>query len=252
MDQPWPATERPKRPKRKSDVRGSSDTLEPMPGLAGGSTAKRIAAWRGESSDDEPPRTTTASAPAQRKLRKALFGGAGSALKRARGPETVKEATARSLLKSTCGGKVRPPRPVPVMHRGTWVCPLCRLVNEDDSAGAYCYPLEIDPRAGEPIIGSSGTVSKRKPTGGHYTEWKDRPYQTHLRKGHGFPPKKFKGDGHLAFSKKGVGGGGNPGNPGGRSQGYGPRPPPRERREHRQWRLRFGSGFQIDLVRMKK
>ena len=216
--------------------------MPPVPGLAGDSTAQRIAAWGAESSDDEPPRTTTASAPAQRKLRKALFGAtAGSASFSAGGPSSVKKATAAALLQEFSKGNLRPERPEAVkMRRGKrWFCPLCRLVEEDGSAGPLCHPIKRDPRAGKPKKGAS-----RKPSGEDFKEWDDKALQTHLALVHGFPPKKRK-CGQLPFIKEGAGRGGNAPPPWcGKISGMKSHP------EQRRWRFRFGLGFQIDIVRV--
>jgi len=238
--------------KRKStDVDRSAKTLSPIK-HAGTSTMRRI---ENDSSDEERPVVPRPrpSAAARRGVARPLLGAEAGAGNRGRDPQTVKERTAVELLERVCDGNVRPPRLDPVSRgragKEKYFCPFCFWANEDDSAGAYCHPLERDPRAGEPMMSGGRTP---KPTGRYWTEWKDQPYQVHLGHAHGFPPKKSKGGGYLG-SKKGVGTGMNPINPGG-GDGYSRSPPKKKKKdpEKRQWRLRFGSGFQIERVRIVK
>ena len=237
MAQAWPRTARSDRPKRKSDVRKSSDTLEPMSGLAGGSTAKRIAAWRGESSDEETPvvQRRRPTAPARRSVSSDLFGA--KRRKTAPTPVTVRERTAARLLESVCGGKLRPPRPPPVKRNGKYHCPFCFLAKADDSAGALCRPIPKEARAGKPKTGRWGDPLK------YFQEWDDNAYQRHLAE-HGFPLKK-RGQKERPFVKEGAGTGGNPTNPG-VARGT-------PRHNYRPvWKFKVGSGFGIEMVRVRR
>ena len=228
MAQQWPRTARRDRPKRKSDVRKSSDTLEPVPGLAGDSTAKRIAAWRAESSDDEPPRTT-ASAPAKRSVRKALFGATAATPKRAR-PATQlsqKDKTAALLLERVFQGNLRPGRPPAVeVKAGDWRCPMCFAVLPDQSAGIMCHPVP-----------SQGGEDPRKR--------KASAYAQHLTKTHGFAKSGLPGASSRAprVEKVGVGSGNH------KPQTLkGNREPQRDPTFFR-WQFRWGKGFDIEEVR---
>ena len=132
----------PRQAKRKpTDVRHSSQTLSPV-NAAGESTLQRINA------DDSPDDLSAVLPPPRRPSKAGMRGmvanlfsrtaGAKRAKKATATPVTVRARTAVSLLVREFGGNVRPPRPQPVNHNGTWFCPLCRYVSRAPGR----YPLK--------------------------------------------------------------------------------------------------------------